>query len=100
MNKPMHTVEVPSADIAEGLQIAINRAIHDAWQEGHAQGVKDASTRALARASQAVTAGLEACDRIITNADGHKPLGPPNPTREQGTACRIRAAITSALDGK
>lgn len=34
---------------------------------------------------------LEACDRIIDNTDGHKPPGPPNPSREQVTACRIRA---------
>lgn len=34
-----------------------------------------------------------ACDRVIDNADGHKPPGPPHPTREQGAAIRIRAAL-------
>lgn len=46
----------------------------------------------------AVDAALAACDRVIDNADGHKPPGPPNPTREQATAVRIRAAITAALE--
>jgi len=46
--------------------------------------------RKQAAALEAVRA---ACDLIITNADGHKPPGPPHPTREQATACRIRAAL-------
>ena len=36
-------VEVPSGDVAEGFQTAINRAIHDAWQEGYQQGKTDAT---------------------------------------------------------
>jgi hypothetical protein len=48
----------------------------------------------LARKQQAaLDAVREACDRIITNADGHKPPGPPHPTREQATAVRIRQAL-------
>lgn len=38
---PKYTVEVPSGDVAEGFQKAINQAIHDAWQEGYAQRRKD-----------------------------------------------------------
>ncbi|WP_218649192.1 hypothetical protein [Paenarthrobacter nitroguajacolicus] len=51
----------------------------------------------LARLLAAIEAVVDACDRVITNADGHKPPGPPHPTREQGTALRIRAALAAAL---
>lgn len=39
--KTAYTVEVPSGDVAEAFQMAINRAIHDAWQEGYEQGLRD-----------------------------------------------------------
>ena len=51
----------------------------------------------LTRLLAAVEAGLAACDTVIDNADGHKPPGPPHPTREQATAVRIRAALAAAL---
>ena len=39
-----HTVLVPSGDVAEAFQLAINRTIHDAWQEGYQQGMRDSSS--------------------------------------------------------
>lgn len=54
----------------------------------------------VARLTVALESALDACDRIIDNTDGHKPPGPPHPTREQATACRIRAAIENALEGE
>lgn len=41
------TIVVPAGDVAEDLQRGINRATHDAWQEGHAQGIKDAKPRTI-----------------------------------------------------
>lgn len=51
----------------------------------------------VARLSAALEAALAACNRVIDNTDGHKPPGPPNPTREQATAVRIWADIQRAL---
>jgi hypothetical protein len=48
----------------------------------------------------AVEAGIAACDRVVDNTDGHKPPGPPHPTREQATAVRISAEIANALNLK
>lgn len=51
---------------------------------------------ALVREQQArIERGLAACDRVIDNADGHKPPGPPHPTQQQATAVRIRASLTA-----
>lgn len=58
-----------------------------------------AAPRDIAALLQAVEAGLAACDRVIDNADGHKPPGPPHPTQQQATALRIRAALAEALGG-
>lgn len=51
----------------------------------------------LRKRDEALDRVRSACDRIINNADGHKPPGPPNPTREQATAVRIRAAVEARL---
>lgn len=48
----------------------------------------------VAQLVAAVEAGLAACETVIDNTDGHKPPGPPHPSREQATAMRIRVAIT------
>lgn len=45
----------------------------------------------------ALRAGLDACNLVISNADGHKPPGPPHPSREQAVAVRISAAINEVL---
>ena len=54
----------------------------------------------VARLTRAVEAALDACDIVIDNRDGHKPPGPPHPSREQVTAVRIRAVIENALNPK
>ena len=59
-----------------------------------------AAPSTVARLTAALEAALDACDIVIDNRDGHKPPGPPHPTRQQATAVRIRAAIENALKPK
>lgn len=47
-----------------------------------------------------IDAALNACEVIIDNADGHKPPGPPHPSREQIAALRIQRAIRAAITGE
>lgn len=41
----LHAVEVPCGDVADALNKAFNRAIHDAWQQGYEQAVRDRRPR-------------------------------------------------------
>lgn len=41
VNANCWTVNVPSEDAADDLRKALNKIIHDAWQDGYAQACKD-----------------------------------------------------------
>lgn len=43
----LHAVEVPCGDVADALNKAFSRAIHDAWQQGYEQAVRDRNPRTI-----------------------------------------------------
>jgi hypothetical protein len=87
---------VGNSNVDDAHMIAVTSDPHRGLRTFNADFIASAPST-VARLTAALESALEACDRVIDNTDGHKPPGPPHPTREQATACRIRAAIESAL---
>lgn len=48
----LHAVEVPCGDVADALNKAFSRAIHDAWQQGYEQAVRDRKPRTITMAEE------------------------------------------------